>query len=216
MPNINFARKSKNLESALRAAFWSGNLPAKKWRQAVMDPAMGHKAILKTSFEQMPAAILVGNLGEKTFLKRWPGIRKLFDPENPGDQKRLLLFDSTWGILATGDSQYPVSDKVASLSKGRLELLRQIVNDPGISIYALSLKVRRQYSRVFKDVQLLVRQELVDVGKDATAGRVLSRLYARDSINTRLAAAQNRISGRQPITDYRSPITNYRPLPCPN
>jgi len=153
-----------------------------------MDPSLGHKTILKTSFDHMSVGVLVSQMGEKMFIKQWPAVRKLFDPGNSQDRKRLLLFDSTWGILTTGDSQYPVSEKVASLSKGRLALLREIVNYPGISIYALSVKVNRQYSRVFKDVKLLVQQQLVDVRSDLAQGRKISKLFARESINAKLAA----------------------------
>jgi hypothetical protein len=193
MQGVKVVQRPANLESAIRSAFWSGNLPEKKWRRAIREPSPDHKTILKTSFDHMPAVILVSELGERAFIKRWPEIRKLFDRGNVDDQKRLLLFDSTWGILATGDSQYPVSEKVASMSRGRLGLLREIVNYPGVSIYALSLKVHRQYSRVFKEVKLLVQQRLVEIRKDEAQGRRISKLYPRESINAKLADSSGRL-----------------------
>lgn len=177
---------TQDIRSALRAAFWSGDLSEKKWRRAIRDPAMGHQAILKTSFEHMPSPLLIREMGEKEFIKRWPSIRKLFDANNPGEYKRLLLFDAIWGILTTGDSRYPVSEQTASLSKGRLQILREVVRHPGVSIYTLSRKLGRDYSRIFKEVKMLASQKLLEIKKDRIRGRNVSRLFARHSINTEL------------------------------
>jgi len=183
------AAKKQDLAPVIRTAFWSGTLPEKKWRQAMQGSPAAHKLIVKTSFAQMPSTALIAELGEKRFLKVWPEIRKLFDPGDAKDRQRLLLFDSAWGILATGDSQYPVSEQVAALSKGRLALLREIVNSPGLSIYNLAKKTARSYSRVFKEVKLLADYGLVAVEEDKVGNRKVGKLYARESINTKLARA---------------------------
>jgi len=191
MQSVKNNKESKKIHSALRSAFWSGSLSEKKWRRVIRDHSMSHKAILKTSFEHMPASFLVNEIGKKGFAKRWPVIRKLFDPNNANEQKRILLFDSIWGIITTGDSQYPVSGKIVSLSKGRLLLLQETVNCPGLSIYALSRKVGRDYSRVFKDIKTLVSQNLVDIKEDLVQGRKISKLFSRESINTKLVPGQD-------------------------
>ena len=135
----------------------------------------------------MPAALLISEIGEKEFIKRWPAIRPLFNSQSTNEQKRILLFDSIWGILTARDSQYPVSEKIASLSKGRRQLLQETVNDPGLSIYSLSRRVGRDYSRVFKDVKMLVSLDLLDIVDDQVQGRRISKLFSRESINTKLA-----------------------------
>lgn len=150
-------KKTDYLQSVINESFWSGKLSVKQWRAAIKDPSMNHKAILVTSFTHMPSSVLLGEIGEKSFIKKWPEIRRFFPPEN----KRVILFDGIWGILTTGDSQYPVSLKISNLSKGRRELLAEVVNDPGISIYSLQKHVKRPYTRVYKDIKLLVEQGLV-------------------------------------------------------
>lgn len=179
----------ENIRSALRTAFWSGGISVKKWRRAIRARSLSHKALVKTSFMHMPSVLLVREIGRKEFIKRWPELRKLFNPRNNSERKRLLLFDSIWGLLTAGDSQYPVSEQIARLSKGRRQILREIVNHPGITIYALSEKVNRQYSRVFKEVKMLAALNLVDIKEDRHQGRKISKLTSPHSINTELAAA---------------------------
>ena len=179
--------KAKYLAPIIRQAFWSGRLLPRKWRAAIMDAGLSHKSIIKTSFTHMPSSVLLDVMGKSTFVKRWPRIRTLFSSDDTMDSKCLLLFDSTWGLLTTGDSQYPVSEKVASLSKGRMALLSEIVNYPGeFSIYGLAKKLSRPYSRVFKDVKKLVSMDLVEIRDDKRNGRKVAKLYSIESINTKI------------------------------
>lgn len=179
-------KRTKELQTIINERFWSGNLSAEKWRRAVKKPVMSHKSLIKTSFERIPSSVLVDEMGENIFINRWPEIRSLFSPANQQDKKRVLLFDGIWGILTTGDSQYPVSSKIAQLSKARRALLAEIVKNPGMPIYKLQKQVARPYSRVFKDVMTLVELSLVNIEKEVSNGRQVSRLFSTESINTKL------------------------------
>ncbi|MEW6220864.1 MAG: winged helix-turn-helix transcriptional regulator [Thermodesulfobacteriota bacterium] len=181
----------RSLALVLRAALWSGAWPEQKWRRAMLQAPAAHRLVVKASFGQMPAAVLIEALGARRFVAIWPEVRKLFDPEDVLDRQRLLLFDSTWGILTTGDAQYPVSEKVATLSPGRLALLRAIVSAPGISLADLAQVVGRSSSRVRREVAWLIANGLVDQEEGADSNRQTFRLYARESINTALARAGN-------------------------
>ncbi len=48
------------------------------------------------------------------------------------------------------------------LSKKRLELLRKLQANPGISIYELAKQLHRQYKNVYDDVMLLKRNALIE------------------------------------------------------
>lgn len=185
-------RKSRtDIQAIIDTAFWSGSISLKKWRQAVVnDRSLRHKTIIKTSFDFIPSTFIVREIGEQNFIKRWPAIRQFYNPADRHDKNRLLLFDSTWGILAVGDSQYPVSENVANLSKGRRALLGEVARWPGISIYDLSKRMERDYSRVFKDVGMLVEQGLVETKTSIAGGRKTSNLYSPESVNTKLSVSQ--------------------------
>ena len=88
-----------------------------------------------------------------------------------------------------GDSQYPVTDKTARLSKCRKDLLKVIAESPGVSIYQLAKQTQRQYSRVHKDVALLVKEGILEVVKNKSEGRQISNVSAVESTNTKLAKA---------------------------
>lgn len=178
--------KANDLQALINEGFWGGNLPVARWSAAIKDPMRASRFIIKTSFDYMPSKVLIHEMGEKQFIKAWPAIRSLFDQQNQQDLKRLKIFDCSWGILAAGDSQYPVSQKVANLSKGQRALLSEVVTWPGISIYALHKRAEREYSRVFKEVKLLVEQQLIEIRKAVQSGRVVSCLFAAESINTKL------------------------------
>ena len=55
-----------------------------------------------------------------------------------------------------------VSTLLKILSKKRLELLRKLQANPGISIYELAKQLHRQYKNVYDDVTLLRQNALID------------------------------------------------------
>lgn len=171
-----------------RGAFWSGIVSADKWRAMLGNPGK-HGKMIKAFFDAMPPDTALETMGEQRFIKQWPKIRNLFSQAERKDQARQRLFDATWSVLVTGDSQYPINVKITSLSKGRQAIIKATVETPGISIYQLAKGVHRDYSRVYKEVMLLQGKKVLDVTKkEKDQGRQISQVFAKDSINTKLAA----------------------------
>lgn len=174
--------------AATRGAFWSGMVSESKWRSMLANPGR-HARMIKAFFDAMPADIALKTMGENRFIKQWPKIRNLFSQAERKDQARQRLFDATWSVLVTGDTQYPVNAKITSLSKGRQAIIKATVETPGISIYQLAKGVHRDYSRVYKEVMLLKEKKILAVTKKGKhQGRQVSQVFAKDSINTKLAA----------------------------
>jgi predicted transcriptional regulator len=89
--------------------------------------------------------------------------------------------------MAAGDSQYPISSEVGSLPRMRREALKTIVRNPGISTYDLAKRLKRDYSRVLKDVRFLAEMGEVEVRPDPQSNRKAKRLVPVRSINSALA-----------------------------
>lgn len=176
-------------EMTTRCAFWSGNLKYRDVCSIFAHPEK-HINMAKVLLTAMPVSAILQGMGEKGFVAKWPNIRTLiFDAKERGDALRLRLLDAAWSVLVVGDSQYPVTDKTARLSKCRKDLLKVIAESPGISVYQLAKQTQRQYSRVHKDVALLVKEGILEVVKNKSEGRQVSNVSAVESINTKLAKA---------------------------
>lgn len=168
-----------------RGAFWSGQIGLGQWRAMLAHPER-HGQMVKAFFVGLPSDEALTIMGEANFLKQWPRLRHLFQECELHDRQRQRLFDAAWSLRTVGDSQYPVDLKVASLSKGRLALLREAIAAPGLSIYQLAKKVERDYARVHKEVHILKELGFFDTSEGAGGGRKTVRVFAPHSINTQL------------------------------
>ncbi len=171
----------------LRSAFWSGRLTYRKWRGIVRKGPEEHMRVFVQSFIHLPMDWLLEEIGEERFISIWPEVRRGFDKDSPLEASTLDAWDAIWGVKAAGDSQYPVSSEVAGLPKMRREVLRAIVCNPGISIYDLAKRLKRDYSRVLKDVHLLSNMGEVEMRPDPQSSRKAKRLVPVRSINAVLA-----------------------------
>lgn len=177
-------------QTMLRRAFWSGDFPYAKWRRIMRARAIvGHIETLKTSFIRLPKGFLVQEVGEERFIKLWPKIRSHMNISNGSEAKAISEWDTIWGVLAVGDSQYPVSEDIATMGKKRRNLLKTIAQEPGISIYRLSKRAERDYSRVYKDVKELMSRGALDSKKSRDKGRQVVHLFANNSLNNELYMA---------------------------
>jgi len=184
-------KRPRNAERGMttRCAFWSGNLKARDVCSIFAHPEK-HIKMAKALLAAMPVSAILQGMGEKGFIAKWPNIRTLiFDANEREDSRRLCLLDAAWSVLVVGDSQYPVTDKTARLSKCRKDLLKVIAESPGVSIYQLAKQTQRQYSRVHKDVALLVKEGILEAVKNRSEGRQISNVSAVESTNTKLAKA---------------------------
>ena len=171
----------------LRSAFWSGRLTYRKWRGIVRKGPDEHMRIFVQSFLHLPMDWLLKEIGEERFISIWPDVRKEFDKDSPLEAITFDAWDAIWGVKAAGDSQYPISPEVASLPRMRRDVLKTIVRNPGISIYDLSKRLQRGYSRVLKDVRLLTEMNEVEVRPDPQSSRKAKMLIPVRSINAALA-----------------------------
>lgn len=171
----------------LRSAFWSGRLTYRKWRGIVRKGPEEHLRVFVQSFLHLPMDWLLKEIGDEKFISIWPEVRKGFDKDHPLEASTLDAWDAIWGVKAAGDSQYPIKPGVASLPRMRREVLRTIVCNPGISAYDLTKKLKRDYSRVFKDVCLLIEMGEIEVRPDPDSNRKVKRLIPARSINAALA-----------------------------
>lgn len=183
-----------NRAMILRSAFWSGPLTYNKWRGIVRKGPREHAWVFVQSFLHLPMDWLLGEIGDEKFISIWPEVRKGFTADSPFENTALDAWDAVWGVMAVGDSQYPVSFEVARLPGRRLEVLKMVVCNPGISIYDLARRTHRNYSRVFKDVQLLVEMGEIESRPDPRSGRKARQLLPVRSINNMLAG----INWREP------------------
>ncbi len=171
----------------LRSAFWSGHLTYRKWRGIIRKGPNEHMRVFVQSFLHLPIDWLLKEIGDEKFISIWPEVRKGFLMDSPFEVASLDAWDAIWGVRAAGDAQYPVSSDVARLPRMRREALRTIVCNPGISTYDLARKLKRDYSRVFKDVRLLVEMGEVKTSSAPHSNRNAKRLVPVRSINTALA-----------------------------
>ncbi|HCA79040.1 MAG TPA: hypothetical protein DEP53_04830 [Bacteroidetes bacterium] len=171
----------------LRSAFWSGRLTYRKWRGIVRKGPEGHTWFFVQSFLHLPIEWLLKEINDEKFISIWPDVRKGFDKNNPLEAASLDAWDAIWGVIAAGDSQYPVSHEVAHLPRMRREVLKTVVCNPGISIYDLAKRLRRDYSRVLKDVRLLTEMSEIEIRPDPQSSRKAKGLIPARSINAVLA-----------------------------
>lgn len=171
----------------LRSAFWSGHLTYRKWRGFVRRGPQAHMRVFVQSFLRLPMDWLLGELGDEKFISIWPDVRNEFKMDAPFEIMVRDAWDAIWGVMAAGDSQYPVSTEVARLSRMRREVLKTVVRNPGISIYDLAKRLNRDYSRVFKDVHLLVGIDEIQSRPDPRSSRKANHLLPVHSINARLS-----------------------------
>ncbi len=176
-----------NTEKILRSAFWSGRLSYRKWRGMVRRGPQAHKRVFVQAFLHLPMRWLLEEVGERRFISIWPGVREEFSLDSPFEKTMVEAWDALWGVMAAGDAQYPVSQGVASLSAKRREILKIIVSNPGVSVYGLAKRLRRDYSRVLKDVRLLEAMGEVERRPDPASSRGVKRLVPLRSINARLS-----------------------------
>ena len=175
-----------NRTMILRSAFWSGPLTYSKWRGIVRKGPLEHAWVFVQSFLYLPMDWLLGEIGDEKFISIWPDVRKGFSANSPLEIIVHDAWDAVWGVMAAGDAQYPVSFEVASLPGRRREVLKMVVCNPGISIYDLARRTHRNYSRVFKDVQLLVEMGEIESRPDPRSGRKARQLLPVRSINNTL------------------------------
>ncbi|MEE9613604.1 MAG: hypothetical protein V3W31_01455 [Thermodesulfobacteriota bacterium] len=171
----------------LRAAFWSGRLTYRKWRGIVRRGPQGHMRVFVQAFLHLPMDWLLKEIGTEKFISIWPEVRKGFSTGSALEKVVLDAWDAIWGVMAAGDSQYPVNPETAHLPRKRREVLKTIVCNPGISVYDLAKRTRRDYSRVLKDVRLLVEMGEVESRLNPLSSRKAKQLLPIRSINTRLA-----------------------------
>ena len=177
-----------NRTMILRSAFWSGHLTYRKWRGIVRKGPGEHSWVFIQSFLHLPMDWLLREIGDEKFISIWPEVRKGFTANSPFERTVLDAWDALWGVMAAGDSQYPVSLEVARLPGRRREVLKIVVCNPGISIYDLARRTHRDYSRVLKDVRLLAEMGEVESRTDPRSGRKAKQLLPVRSINSRLVA----------------------------
>lgn len=171
----------------LRSAFWSGRLTYRKWRGIVRKGPDEHMRVFVQSFLHLPMDWLLEEIGDERFVSIWPEVRRGFSMDSPFETTALDAWDAIWGVMAAGDSQYPVSPEVASLPRMRREVLKTVVRNPGISIYGLTKRLKRDYSSVLRDVRLLTDMGEIEVRPDPDSSRKAKRLIPVRSINAVLA-----------------------------
>ena len=171
----------------LRSAFWSGRLTYRKWRGIVRKGPEEHMRFFVQSFLHLPMEWLLKEIADEKFISIWPEVRKGFDKNKPLEASSLDAWDAIWGVIATGDSQYPVSADVARLPRMRRAVLKTVVRNPGTSIYDLAKRLRRDYSRVLNDVRLLAEMGEIEIRPDPQSSRKAKRLIPARSINAALA-----------------------------
>lgn len=125
-------------------------------------------------------------IGDEKFIIIWPEVRKGFDENLPLEALVLDAWDAIWGVVGAGDSQYPVSHEVARLPRMRREVLKTVVCNPGISIYELAKRLRRDYSRVLKDIRLLTAMGEIEIRPGPQPSRKAKHLIPARSINAAL------------------------------
>lgn len=87
-----------------------------------------------------------------------------------------------------GNMALRLSSRKFKGSDSLILFLREVIVYPGITTYEISRKHGRDYSRVYKDLRLLVEKDMLWMREDKRNGRKIHRLYATDSVNTALAS----------------------------
>ncbi|MCL0038547.1 hypothetical protein M1N10_06015 [Thermodesulfovibrionales bacterium] len=171
----------------LRSAFWSGQLTYRKWRGIVRRGPQAHARVFVQAFLHLPMDWLLEEIGSEKFISIWLEVRKEFSTDSPFETAALDAWDAIWGVIAAGDSQYPVSSEVSRLPRMRREVLKTIVCNPGINVYDLAKRTRRDYSRALKDVRQLAETGEIEIRPDPRSNRKAKQLLPSRSINAILA-----------------------------
>jgi len=171
----------------LRSAFWSGDLTYRKWRGIVRKGPQGHARVFIQSFLHLPMDWLLEEIGDERFISIWPDVRTGFATDSPFEKTVMDAWDALWGVIAAGDSQYPVSSEIARLPRMQREVLKTIVCNPEISIYDLAKKTRRDYSSVLRDVCLLTEMDEINSRLNPRSNRKAKQLLPMRSINAALS-----------------------------
>lgn len=161
-------------------------MPYRAW---IGSMKRGETSVLKQSFKHLPLRWVIQEVGKDFIVKRWPSIREvIYDQYDPILTQRCEAWDAVWGTLSTGDSQYPVMEEVAILSKKRREVLKEVIANVGISIYDLAKHTNRDYTRVHKDVTLLKEKGLIESRRVSSGeNREVASLLPVHSVNRDLA-----------------------------
>jgi len=176
----------KERQKILRQAFWSGDTSYRRWRGIMRKGLEGHRKVFRQSFLYLPVRWLLREIGEERFVGVWPEIRDEFNIDSPEERTAVDAWDAIWGMIATGDSQYPVDPDVAIISRKRREILQIVVCNPGISAYSVAKRTERNYSRVYKDIQLLIEKGMVESRLKAGSTRREMLLIPKRSGNSML------------------------------
>jgi hypothetical protein len=181
---------SDEIAKILKMAFWDRNISPSRWLR-VLSQGEPERNVVISSFTYLPVRWLVHQLGEVVFVKRWPMLREVLVAErDPLTAQRLEAWDALWGILAVGDSQYPVRQDIAQMGSKKRELLKAIVHHGSVSPYDLARTTGRDYSRIYKDVCSLVESKLVSLQKKRTAqNRMINMLQPEHSVNRHLCCS---------------------------
>jgi hypothetical protein len=181
----------EDIQKTLKMAFWDRNIAPATWRQAISRGEIEScRNVISASFKHLPVRWLMRQMGEEMFIKRWPVLRTvLADRHDPIAIQRLEAWDALWGMLAVGDSQYPVRAEIANMGRKKRGLLKDIVHNGTSSTYELAKSSGRDYGRVYKDVRSLIDAGLVSMKRERTAeNRAINVLQPRFSVNGELAA----------------------------
>lgn len=181
----------EDIQKMLKMAFWDRTIAPAAWRQAIRRGEIEVcRNVISASFKHLPVRWFVRQMGEDVFIKRWPVLRTvLADRHDPIAIQRLEAWDTLWGILAVGDSQYPVRAEIANMGRKKRGLLKAIVHNGISSTYELAKSSGRDYGRVHKDVRSLVDAGLISLRREKTAeNRAINILEPRFSVNGQLAA----------------------------
>jgi len=178
-------KRREILDREIRKTYWSGPPPLERFLAWWRNPRR-HAAMLRAALTYMdPMALLRFAMGSEWLVRHWPDLREGFSESDPLETQARDVWDALWGAYAVGDSQYPahLMRTVAHLGKARRRLLREIVVEPGLSVYALAKRLRRDYSRVYKDVRLLETLGLVETREARTPqGRRQRLCFACDTV----------------------------------
>lgn len=158
-----------------------------RWRRIIRGNLHGHRKVFYQSFLHLPMSWLLQEIGVKRFINIWPEIRGGFRDDSPSDRAARDGWDAVWGMATVGDSQYPVTTDTAELPRKRREIMRLVVTKPGISAYEIAKTTERDYSRVYKDIQLLVCKGMVKSIKKKDSVRRERQLISARSVNAHLA-----------------------------
>jgi len=159
----------------------------RRWRGIMRRGPEGHRKTFRQSFLYLPVRWLLHEIGEERFVEVWPGIRDEFSMDSSEERTAVNAWDAVWGMIAAGDSQYPVDPDVAMISRKRREILQLIVRNPGISAYSVAKKTGRDYSRIYKDIQTLIEKGMIESRPRVGSIRREMQLIPKRSGNSILA-----------------------------